>query len=1157
MCVDVARYVVQSQATAVRESLKSLALNNSAEYDDDDDVIPMSLNPIPMHAGTNPVCRALFEQYAWTNTSLGPFPTWPSCLQTAVDMMLTSHLPIVLLLGKSMHNVYSDRYIHVLGHRHPHVFGLQCKQMWPDVWEMCKEMFTSVVQTGEPTWSEDKVLFVTRNNYLEEAYMTFGYSAIRDEAGVVHGTFCPVIDTTDRVLGTRRTRLLRELGNCTARTVLDLCHATVDVCSTLLSDIPFALIYLFNDKKDKLVLQASCNLSPGHVAAPDEIYLEAAAALTDASPSARRMHIHDCGWPIQEAFDSGSIVEIDLTSRFGEDLPGGEWPEHSSRGVVVPIVSPSEAAPVAGVLVMGINARRMLDDDYRGFIVLLVRHLSSSLDTVQALEHEQQRVSELARMDRAKTMFFNNVSHEFRTPLTLMLGPLEDILARGVVEPDLQRELQLIDRNAQRLLKLVNSLLDFARIEAGRMHAQFIPTDLAQLTVYLASVFRAAIERAGVDFIVSVPAQHRIVFVDRDMFEIILFNLLSNALKFTLQGSISVLLTWQNANAVLIVKDTGVGIPTGEMDKVFERFHQVEGSAGRSSAGTGIGLALTQELVRLHAGHVTVESVCGKGTSFVVTLPLEVEPSNVGQVLNVNNHAATTSLSKDRRAAVYVEEALGWINLPELKASNVASITDAEADSDANHGEVLAGRSYCILLVDNNADMRQYLSSLLRRISTWTVRVAANGLDALHSALQDSVDLIVSDVMMGPGMDGFQLISALRAKESTRHVPVILLSAQAGEEAKVGGLQAGADDYLVKPFSAKELIARVQTHLQLGSMRKELERRVKEQTAELAHALNSLQQSELHFRQMASLLPVGVVRSYADSRISFANDRFAQILGLSVADFARDPMAWVARIHPGDAAVVETWFAALASNVPFKEEIRYVRPDGTVRTTLSQSQLLYTSDPSIDGETQKVEYIIAVTDITDFKQLEVERLEALQRAEHEQQQRVHEADLRQQQELFVDMICHEIRNPLNGIINNADLLATSMNMQSNIVNQLGATCTDLASTLARCVEEDQEAIRAIEVCARHQLVVTNDVLEMSKLEAGRVRLHIVAFIPAEIVRIAVQMFAADMGGKAITYTLHLRLNGLPEGADTFVGLGDPSRISQVLVNILSNAVKFT
>ncbi len=435
----------------------------------------------------------------------------------------------------------------------------------------------------------------------------------------------------------------------------------------------------------------------------------------------------------------------------------------------------------------------------------------------------------LAELDSAKTAFFSNVSHEFRTPLTLMLAPIEDVLDNSTLADGDREQLEIVHRNGLRLLKLVNNLLDFSRLEAGKMQAVYESTDLATFTLDLASGFRSAVERAGLSFIVDCPPLESPIYVDREMWEKIVLNLLSNAFKFTFEGKIAVTLHSIGECIELTVQDTGTGIPTEELPNLFERFHRVQGTRARTHEGSGIGLALVQELVKLHGGTVSVSSIVGEGTTFTVVIPIGSE-----RLLTGYNSALRTQNSIG--IAPYVEEALRW--LPEEEDGETRGQGDKGTRGQGDKGtrgqgefmSILAPSSHSspapsarILVADDNADMRDYLKRLLSRF--YQVEVVADGVAALAAVRQQRPDLVLTDVMM-PGLDGFALLHRLRADVRTREVPILLLSARAGEESRVEGLDAGADDYLLKPFSARELLARVRANLEMARVRQEAVRSV-------------------------------------------------------------------------------------------------------------------------------------------------------------------------------------------------------------------------------------------------------------------------------------------------------------------------------------------
>jgi signal transduction histidine kinase len=552
-------------------------------------------------------------------------------------------------------------------------------------------------------------------------------------------------------------------------------------------DVPFALLYLVEASGKRARLAAACGFSVENGDAnPNFVDLKA--------PPAQE------AWQLAQIVETRAIELLDLTSRLGI-LPSGKWSESPRRAIALPLASPGEALPY-GVLIAGCSPHRALDEGYRTFFELAAAQVVTAIRNANAHEEQRLRAEKLAEVDRAKTVFFSNISHEFRTPLTLMLGPLEDAL--GGIERSLSGEsLDVTYRNARRLLKLVNTLLDFSRIEAGRVEASYQSVDLSAFTIELAGVFRSAIESAGLKLILNCEPFEESIYVDREMWEKIVLNLISNAFKFTFEGEIEVAVRRAGTHVELSVRDTGIGISANDLPRLFERFHRVEGAKARTHEGSGIGLALVQELVRLHHGEIRAESVEGEGTVFTVRIPRGTAHLPRDRVVAARPHAPTAT-----RAGVFVEEALHW--LPDA--------TDSTHGIDLLPQREEASTGARILVVDDNADLREYLRRILE--TRWLVETVADGQTALAAARRAPPDLVLSDVMM-PGLTGFELLGELKRDPATRAIPVILLSARAGEEARVEGLDAGADDYLIKPFGARELVARVASQLALRASNRE------------------------------------------------------------------------------------------------------------------------------------------------------------------------------------------------------------------------------------------------------------------------------------------------------------------------------------------------
>ena len=429
------------------------------------------------------------------------------------------------------------------------------------------------------------------------------------------------------------------------------------------------------------------------------------------------------------------------------------------------------------------------------------------------LELEKVESEKLKELDRMKSRFFANISHEFRTPLTLLLGPLNDALS-GDRNPDgLLRQAPFMHRSARRLLRLINQLLDLSKLEAGGLHVHLQPTDLGPFVRRLVAAFSTRAYREGLTLLYDGPSEGALVTaVDRDKLEKVVTNLLSNALKFTPHGGeVRVALRatpYEPANrehapegwAELVVEDTGHGIPPEALPMVFDRFYQVDSSATRAHEGTGIGLALTKELVELHDGEINVQSTVGAGTRFVVRLPLQAGKAEA----TATDEADVLSEVVDLEVEVHLE------------ATDTDLPVEYEVAAETEH---LSPRA-CVLVVEDNLDMRAYLSDLLRG-EGYRVEEASDGEEGLARARALTPDLAILDIMM-PRMDGLALCRAIKASDQLSHVPVVLLTAKAAEDDKLEGLEAGADDYLPKPFSAQELLLRTENLIEI---RRRLRRR--------------------------------------------------------------------------------------------------------------------------------------------------------------------------------------------------------------------------------------------------------------------------------------------------------------------------------------------
>jgi PAS domain S-box-containing protein len=806
---------------------------------------------------------AMMRSLDWSRHPLGSVEQWPQSLKTTVRIMLTSRQPMFVWWGEQLINLYNDAYKSIVGGKHPKALGQPASEVWHEIWDQVGPRAESAMLKNEGTYDEALLLIMERNGYPEETYYTFSYSPVPNDQGGTGGILCANTDDTQRIIGERQLALLRELAAKTAdaRTFDDACRRSASCLETNLYDLPFAMIYLVDPERECVVLAGTSGIDRDRAAVSETI------ALNSDSP-----------WPFAKAIEMHEpCLVADLQALFGSP-PTGAWQRPPHQAVVVPI-APSGETGQAGILVVGLNPFRLFDDNYSGFIDLVAAQIAASIANAQAYEEERKRAEALTELDRAKTIFFSNISHEFRTPLTLMLGPLEEMLANSAgLLPSEREQVETAHRNSLRLLKLVNTLLDFSRIEAGRVQAVYEPTDLAMFTADLAGMFRSAIEQAGMRLCVDCPPLPEPVYVDREMWEKIVLNLLSNAFKFTWEGEITVALHWTDDSVELEVRDTGTGIPAEEMPHLFERFHRVEGARGRTYEGSGIGLSLVQELVELHGGTIQVSSIVDRGSCFTVLIPTGYAHIPKERITTPRTLASTAI-----GAASYVEEALRW--LPEQSRGSIASFgeqgetvyTDTdnicELSSPASSASPASpAPSAHILLADDNADMRDYVKRLLVT-QGYEVETVGDGVAALASIDRHLPDLVLTDVMM-PRLDGLGLLRSLRDDSRTREIPIILLSARAGEESRIQGLEAGADDYLIKPFSARELLARVKATLKLAQMRQEVARREEVLRAELQLAKDTLE-------NVLSSIEDQFLALDRDWRYTYANDRVVEVTGKS------------------------------------------------------------------------------------------------------------------------------------------------------------------------------------------------------------------------------------------------------------------------------------
>ena len=912
----------------------------------------------------------------------------------------------------------------------------------------------------------------TGNGYLEEAFMTFSFAPIRDESGQVGGIFHPITETTDKMLSARRTQALREVAARTsgAQTQAAIYAALESAQTEFNLDVPFLLVYELDPdtKQARLVQSAGLTTPPG----PELELL--AVAHTPWLADLTRMQV---------------ISGLAQTVGFLSGGPYEEWPH---TALLLPVHLATQAQPI-GFLLAGVSPRRVLDEDYLNFYGLLGNTITTAFANVYAYQQEQQRAEALAAIDRAKTAFFSNISHEFRTPLTLMLGPLEELLGdERFIESGYQASIEATYRNAQRLLKLVNNLLDFSRLEAGRVQARYQPIDLAGLTLDLASSFRSLIEKAGLHLVVTAQPVRDRVYADPGMWEQIVLNLLSNAFKYTLKGQISVQVSQEGEQAVLRVSDTGVGIPASELPHMFERFHRVANAGGRTHEGTGIGLSLVSELVKLHQGTISVSSQEGQGSTFMVRLPLGKAHLSVSQLIEQPPIPDTS-----RHTTTFLQEA-STILSAEFIPLNKGPLGEPD----------WATR---VLVVDDNADMRAYLTRLLAPY--FTVSTAQNGGDALQQLSGHPPQLILSDLMM-PVMDGFELLSRVRQNPVTAHIPLIFLSARAGQEARIEGLEAGADDYLVKPFSGLELLSKVRAQVSLSQARQQAEWRLRS-LVEQAPAAMMLVKGESLLIELINQAMLGLM------------DRQGDVIGKSLLEAMPELI---------DQPAVEACRQVLRTGIPYQGWALAIPIQRGYQLAMGYFNVSYT--PYQEGGMRTGVLQIAV-EVTDQVIAHQERQASEARYRHlsahldqQVQERTEQLELsiqdlqRSNQNLaqFAYMASHDLQEPLRKIQQFGDLLKTYF---------------------AHTTGEEVMYVDRMQSAASRMSTLIKDLLSFSRI-ATRQEVR----QPVELMAV-LSTVLSDLEIRIKETGAQVSLTPLPRV------VGDASQLGQLFQNLLTNALKFT
>ena len=702
--------------------------------------------------------RLVYERLDWSATPLGPRDSWPALLRLVVDLCLDSEFPVQISWGPDLLVLYNDAYIPLLGaEKHPWALGRPASEVGWHLWPANEQQLREVMETGRPYHSGDQRLIINRHGYPEEAFFTFSLSAIRDTDGTIVGLFNAITETTQHLLYERRLQVLRRLGavSITADDSLaSTCRAAVEVIGKTRESVPFLAVFLQDHPAQ----------GPKRIAGYG--FDEAAAASCELVATA------PTNGPVIEVIEQGGTALVSgLRERYpGVFAPGPLGPLAPDQAFVLPVVLLGTRKPM-GVLVIGVNPYWRPDEAYTAFTAMAARQLGVMITDAVSYQNERKRQQALAELDRARTEFFENISHELRAPLTMLLTPLQDILDEpGVVLPAAARDtVETSIRAADRLQRVFDALLDTSRAESGALMADREDIDLTSVTAELVENYRPATE-GRLNLRVDMPTEPLRAYVDRTMWTTIVNNLVNNALKFTPNGEVAVSLSGDDSQVVLTVTDTGVGIAREEQAQIFQRFHRA--SNGDQHPGSGIGLSLVAEMTAAHGGSVEVDSEPGAGSQFVVRLPR-------------------------------------YDGSPEAAELIEGTEPQPEAEPAADRPR--------LLIIEDEPDLRGYLSKLFTK-DGYAVDAAADAATALSLLESNPPDLVITDVML-PGQSGLDLLVELRQDERLARLPVVVLTARADAETAIGAFAAGADDFVVKPFNSAELLARIRAHHQMSQLR--------------------------------------------------------------------------------------------------------------------------------------------------------------------------------------------------------------------------------------------------------------------------------------------------------------------------------------------------
>lgn len=834
--------------------------------------------------------------------------------------------------------------------------------------------------------------------------------------------------------------------------------------------------------------------------------------------------------PFARAIESRQCVIIENSQELFSGLPVRQWDALPTTAIVIPLNLDSAAVAPPAVLLLGLNLYRPLDTEYEEWIQQVRGYLASGLSSVIALEEEIGHQAEKDKLERAKEAWFHGAANEFRTPLSLIAAPLDDILHSSKLEPVMRKQLAIAFRNTRKLQQLMNSLFYFTRLESGRVSARFMPVDLREFVTDIGAIFQSPIDNlTRVRFRVKAE-EHDKVCVDPVLLEIVVSQLIVNALKYTEHGTITLSLKYTKNAALISVLDTGLGIPEAEFDSVTDVFHRSETVDNRGTGGTGMGLALVKEIVGIHHGTLTIKSqtldgdnVLPRGSRFTASIPLSLEATVDFAITSFGVYA--------RQIA---DEVAQWSAEPEgssdTDTTDISGMTRSERNSVSSgfRDGLMFDKSDMLLIVDEDRDMLDFLHTLFDPFCT--VLEAQTSTEAIAIATSTPPDLVIAELMLRP-LRGTDLLAELREDPRMRHVPMVLLSSSTDDEDRVAALVAGADDFLAKPFKPRELLLRVHLHMQMGKKRSLLEKLFTEREQELV--------------VLTDACPSGILRTDADGQVMYANDSFREPSGALPGE---ELSMWLDNCdEETQRRLAPVWLEILTGN-EVKTNVQWKWKTG--KTMSGVFIRLDMIRPGMSG-------IIAC--VTDISYQEEKLLDANTR-------RIEAEESKQQQELLVDLTSHEIRTPVSAILQCSSLVKENLVALKEQLRFTGEGGFKPTEKLLRDLEDDIEALESelpryleltpgIYQCGLVQERIAGDVLALTRIQLDMLSVHDVEMDIRQEARKVLSVFSSEAKMKKIDISLEL--------GDSLDTLGvsliktDPVRLGQVITNLTANAIRFT